>query len=183
MFRECMFLAKSTFMIDYPRWDVADGRMIWPLLGQFQGLPKQCAIICGKKNWNKTSRKVCACCIVPNVQCSDYRWWYNFETQSDVFLLFWVKIKNNKTKPLKFRFTHILYHFYSNPPIIAHICTDTHAHRQNHSYPFRHLLQLLCLWHSLTAALIISAWWRNPPIPLTHLTINPHPPRLEGLTP
>lgn len=44
-----MFLAKSTFMIDYPRWDVADGRMIWPLLGQFQGLPKQCAIICGKK--------------------------------------------------------------------------------------------------------------------------------------
>lgn len=39
MFRECVFLAKSTFMIDYPRWDVADGRMIWPLLGQFQAYP------------------------------------------------------------------------------------------------------------------------------------------------
>lgn len=31
MFRESGFLAKSTFMIDYPRWDVADGRLIWPL--------------------------------------------------------------------------------------------------------------------------------------------------------
>lgn len=29
--RESGFLAKSTFMIDYPRWDVADGRLIWPL--------------------------------------------------------------------------------------------------------------------------------------------------------
>lgn len=61
------------------------------------------------------------------------------------------------------------------------MCPHTH-HRQNHSYPFRRLLQLLCLWRTLTAALIISAWWRNPPIPLTHLTINPHPPRLEELT-
>lgn len=67
--------------------------------------------------------------------------------------------------------------------LIALICMCTHNRRQNHSYPFRRLLQLFCLWQTLTAALIISAWWRNPPIPLTHLTINPHPPRLEGLTP
>lgn len=29
--RENGFLAKSTFMMDYPRWDVADGGLIWPL--------------------------------------------------------------------------------------------------------------------------------------------------------
>lgn len=57
-----------------------------------------------------------------------------------------------------------------------------HTRQQNHSFSSRHLLQLLCLWRSLSAALIISAWRRNPPILLSSLTINLHPPWLEGLT-